>query len=141
MYIQCDQPCLLSPQPAQQLTSELKDLRRRVKAAGSLEAFTDLLLSEADDSEFECVHGGESMTGASKHRMMTEPPMREDRELAMSGKDGDKKLSESPASFGLKIPKGIVNIDQWGQTVLATGKHHKAGFSYHELFFSSKQEH
>eukprot|EP00435_Cladocopium_sp_Y103_P026402 s2754_g6.t1 len=80
------------------------------------------------------------MTDASKRRMI-DPPERMERELTMSGKDDAKMLSESPASCGRKVPVGVANVHQWGMTVLATGKYQKAGFSYEELFSSSKKEH
>eukprot|EP00435_Cladocopium_sp_Y103_P025803 s3154_g6.t1 len=129
-----------SSKPYSSVSEELKAMLRRAKELGSLEEFTDLLLSDADDSEFECIPGGESMTDASKRRMI-DPPERMERELTMSGKDDAKMLSESPASCGRKLPVGVANVHQWGMTVLATGKYQKAGFSYEELFSSSKKEH
>ena len=122
------------------MLKKLKDLLRRAKEAGSLETVTSLILSDSDDSEFVYIPPGEAMTDASKRRM-TSPPAREERELAMSGPEAEKKVGTSPASYGLKLPKGILNVDQWGTTVLTVGKYQKAGFSYQELYSSSRQEH
>ena len=119
-----------------------KDLLRRAKAEGSLEAFVTELLSDHSD-EFELIPGEEnaglSMTDASKRRMVT-PPEKPEKEVVMSG--GEKSVAgDFPASYGTRLPPGIRDMAHWGKTVLASGKYEKSKFSYAEITSSIRQEH
>eukprot|EP00435_Cladocopium_sp_Y103_P073313 s9_g43.t1 len=121
-----------SPMPL----SELREILRHAQQAGHLQAVMESLSSEIPDSEFEYIPSDGAMTDASKRRM-TEPP---EKEAVMSGAEV-KGTSASPASFGLKLPPGIHDIDEWGRTLLLTGKYARAKFSYEELYRSEKNEH
>lgn len=128
---------MASPSPADFSSSVLKEILRRARAEGSLDAVVSELLSDQGD-EFELIPGGEvpqSMSDASKRRMV-DPP---EKEVVMSGVE--KGLSLAPAAFGTKLPKGIRDMEHWGKTVLASGKFEKSGFTYAELLASPRQDH
>ena len=120
----------------------LRDLLRRAKAEGSLEALVSELLSDQGD-EFELIPGddghSQAMTDASKRRMV-DPPVKMEKEAAMSG-ETKSVAGDFPASYGTKLPQGIRDMEHWGKTVLASGKYEKSKLTYAEISGSQRQEH
>eukprot|EP00435_Cladocopium_sp_Y103_P075218 s4_g55.t1 len=116
--------------------SELREILRHAQQAGHLQAVMESLSSDLPDSEFEYIPVDGAMSDASKRRM-TEPP---EKESVMSGAD-EKVVSESPVSYGMKLPPGITDVNEWGQTLLLSGKYARSKFSYEEIYASEKNEH
>ena len=124
---------------------DLMDVLRRARAEGTLEALISSVMSESADSEFELLPGGEtmapsgeSMTDASKRRMVTPP----EKEVVMAGSSDDRtKTTASPHSFGMKLPAGINHVEMWGQTLIQVGKFGKDELTYEDLASSTKGVH
>eukprot|EP00435_Cladocopium_sp_Y103_P017918 s926_g4.t1 len=114
---------MASPRSSFPSASVLRDLLRQARDGGSIDDIMALLLGDRDDADFELLSDGTgAMSDASKRRM-TSPPAREEREATMSGSEAAKKIpSESPASFAMKLPAGIKDVDQWGKTLLEVSK-------------------
>eukprot|EP00435_Cladocopium_sp_Y103_P008674 s3466_g2.t1 len=113
------------------------DLLRKARAEGSLDMVVAEVLAEHGD-EFELIPGGESMTDASKRRMLSPP----ESEAVVSGPDLSKGITgDSPVSFGTKMPAGIQDLDHWGKTLLLTGKYERSKMSYAEIVASERKEH
>ena len=117
------------------LPPALRELIREAHSQGNLDEMICQAIRGPEDSDFELIPGG--MTDASKRRM-TSPPV---ADAELTGTDDVKTVTAHPASFGLKIPVGVKDLDEWGQTVLSTGKYSKSGLSYKELFVSKEKDH
>ena len=115
------------------LPPALRELIRQAHSQGNLDEM--ICHASPEESDFELIPGG--MTDASKRRM-TSPPA---ADAELTGSDEVKAVSAHPASFGLKIPAGVKDLDEWGQTVLSTGKYSKVGMSYKELYASKEKDH
>ena len=112
------------------LSSRALELLRLVKEEGSMEA-----LEIQEDHSFELVTddvADGSMTDASKRRM--DQPLVDPRVKAVKSENPCK--TESP-----DLPPGIQSMEEWGQTLLTTGKYGKDGLSYAEMVSSSRKEH
>ena len=119
------------------LSVDLKRALLHARANGTLDQLVARLADDTVDSEFELISDVGAMSDASKRRM-TEPP---ESELTLSGSDLKEHFDASPADLKGLLPRGIVDLDHWGKTVLNSGKYAKDGMSYVEIYTSSKKEH
>lgn len=120
----------------------LRQLLQQAYANGSLSALLDELdkpETEMSSDEFDMVPSTPgAMTDGSKRRKEV-PPVREmpkDHQLPIS-----PNPTKSAAEYGLTLPPGITNFQQWGKTLLKVGKFASAGLSYEELCDSSDPAH
>eukprot|EP00435_Cladocopium_sp_Y103_P016050 s2207_g4.t1 len=110
---------------------------RGARAEGSMNMVIAEVMADHGD-EFELIPGGESLTDASKRRMLSPP----ESESVVSGPDGQKGFTgASPVSFGTKMPAGIRDLEHWGKTLLVSGKYERSKMSYEEITASERKEH
>ena len=113
----------------------LREMLRKARDDGCFEQLMHRLIEGYPDSEFELIPTHGAMSDASKRRMVDPPEKDDDDEAQRPIKP------TTPAGMGLKLPQGMASVDDWGRTVLCSGKYGKDGMSYEEIFMSKKAEH
>lgn len=128
-----------SPSDAEQIAAAALDILRRAKQSGHLDGILAQLMEPThEESGFQVVEGGSSMTDASKRRMVFDPaPPRGDRAGESDGQlPVTTAVSKAKGDPEVSLPPGIASQREWGQTVLQVGKFAKSGLSYTEMLQS-----
>ena len=131
-------------------TKLLKSLLSRVRASGTSSQFADVLSSteliEDSDGEFEHLTGGPvMMSEATKRRMVADSATEVDagygqtRSCAANFEVPSVRSDGAAAALPADAPSDVVDLIDWGSTVLEIGKLASAGMSYAELVKSQDQ--
>eukprot|EP00435_Cladocopium_sp_Y103_P074475 s50_g49.t1 len=110
-----------------ELSPAIVELLECVKRENSMDRLVSVLSRSDTESEFEMISG--AMTDGSKHRFVEE------------SRDDRRRPEQLPVKPQVPFPKGIQSMEEWGATLIISGKYAKADMSYDELAGSTRQEH
>lgn len=113
------------------LSSATRELLAQVAREGSLDGLMAALGSQSEMDEFELIPGAPgAMTDGAKRRLTSEAELDDQLPMCPRAKKSEKEF-----------PHGISSMEEWGQTLIQTGKYARAEMSYAELFDSKDQSH
>ena len=109
------------PAVAAAISPAVRELLEKVVQEGSMSDLMQALRQPAEHlDEFELIPGGVSMTDASKRRH-TESPEDHDQMPVLRFKAKED------------LPHGVHSFEEWGKTLIVSGKYVKREMSYREL--------
>ena len=122
----------------QRLSKAASELLQLVRAEGSVGPLLAEL--ESEFCEFEMIDekggsGGGAMSDAAKRRLVDHEEPAPTRQMPLpTHAPGVKGSYRSKGSSMAKtLPEGIESLEQWGKTIIETGKYGKQDLSYAEL--------